>query len=708
MNISNLLLALGFFSFSVMAFAQYPTAPNGPGMKGIWDRPDKQAFLATEKQNLWATVADGILTEVYYPTIDRAQTRDTQILILIGNVLLEERKDFTSVVHRFPHTLAYHVTSVNQAFQVKIEKDIILDPARPVIVENYAISFLGPTQGKIYVLHNPAADNTAGGDAAFVKTSLTAPGEILAYQSDRRGDEPVALARRTFQYLVLDRPATVGSAGFEGVNDPWTQLHAAKEMPSQFSSAINGNVAAALGFEFKGQNLNFHFALAFAEENQDTLGTLRQLAAATMSSTPGNLVTSQQNQWNSYLGSLNSIGQRLESHVLMIRGLEDKIYPGAIVAGPSLPELPDHLEAQEDNYEEARLRKSDANGGYHRVWPRDAFQMALGLLAAGDTATPTRVLRMYARIQAPSGIFPQNTWTDGQISWNGFQLDQTGFPILLASRLVEVGAVNYDEFRMMVVNAADALVRLGPWTNQDRWEEARGLSPNTIAVACQALDEAAYLESRADPSRSQVYSSTCQKWRDSILRWTFIANGPLGQNYFERMEVADDFSHTATITIANEPAGGSRFVESEIIDGGFIQWIISGLVSGTDPHFSSSLAVYDRTARAPAYGGMGYLRYNHDGYGTNHVGKAWALLSGERALAALVRGEDPTEHLNVLGRSVTSAGLVCEQTDLSACPLGWAQAEMLIVARSMADHKSFYIPKRVPNYFNTSLNSKKY
>jgi glucoamylase len=97
-------------------------------------------------------------------------------------------------------------------------------------------------------------------------------------------------------------------------------------------------------------------------------------------------------------------------------------------------------------------------------------------------------------------------------------------------------------------------------------------------------------------------------------------------------------------------------------------------------------------ARADAFGGRGYLRYNHDGFGPGHVGRAWPLLSGERALAALVRGEDLSEHLSVLSHAVTVAGMVCEQTDVSDCPLGWAHAEMLIVGRSMTDRKSFYIP----------------
>lgn len=696
-----IVLFLCFQSASV--WAQNSIAPDGPGMIGVWSRPDKQAFLATMKQNLWATVADGILTEVYYPTIDRAQTKDTEIMILIGQVLLEERKDFRADVRRYPHSLAFHVTSINEPYGIKIEKDIILDPRQSAIVLNYSVTFSqNVPNGKIYVLHNPAADNTAGGDAAFVNAPAGQNGEMLSYQSDRRGDEPPALQRRSVQLLSLDRPATEASVGFEGVNDPWTQLHTRRVLINQFTSALNGNVAGTLGFNFSGQNIKFKFALSLAEENQDTPSTLRQKSAEALKSASSEILALQQEEWAGYLGTLNSVGQKFESHVLVIRGLEDKIYPGAIVAGPSLPAIPDELEYKERDYEGARLRATDQNAGYHRVWPRDAVQMALGLLAAGDNATPLRVLRMLSKIQYSSGdrfgTFPQNVWTDGQTSWGGFQLDQTAFPIILASRLIELGVANYAEFRTMVVNGADAIVKSGPWTEQDRWEENRGLSPNTIAVACQGLNEAAYLESKSDPIRSQNYSMTCQKWRDSLVKWTFIENGGLGSNYFERMEVSDDLNHMAQIFIQNHPASGETFIENEIIDGGFIQWIISGLIPPNEKHFTSSLAMYDRMARAPAFGGLGYLRYNHDGFGPGHEGRAWPLLSGERALAALVRGEDMTEHLKVLGNAVTPAGMICEQTSVSDCPLGWAHAEMLIVGRSVADHKSFYIPRRLSAY----------
>ncbi len=693
-------LLFTFQSYSqIRVFQNDPTtAPGGPGTVGNWSRPDKEGFLATTSENVWATIADGILTEIYYPTIDRAQSRDTQILLISGINRLEERKDFTHKVLRYPKSLAYHVSSYNQNTNIRIEKDIVLDPTRTALIVNYDISLGSQVPTTIYLMHNPAADNTTGGDSVYISNPPGAPGEMMAFQSDRRGDEPVILSKRANQLLVLDRPASTGTAGFEGVNGPWEQIMGRGNLITPYKSAINGNVAGALSLGTYHDHLQFRFAISFNLDNQISTNALRQIANESLKTPLNTLLSKQQTEWSNYLGTLNSIGQKLEPHVLVIKGLEDKIFRGALIAGPTLPALPNYIEAVEWDYETARLRKGDVNGGYHRVWPRDATQMALGLLAAGDTFTPMSVAKYLARIQNPDGTFPQNTWVDGQTSWTGYQLDQSGFPILLVSRLVELGLVGYPEFQSMVIKAAESMVRRGPLTDMDRWEENKGISPNSLAIACQGLLEAAWLE-KENPQRSQTYVSTCQSWRENLYYWTFVTSGSLGQNYFERMEVAGDPNHMAPITIHNDPVGGSVFPENAIIDGGFIQWIISGLIPALDPHFTTSLQIYDRAARGPAPGGLGYLRYNHDGYGVGHQGRPWPLLSGERALASLVRGEDPSEHTRVMLSSVSPAGMLAEQTNVSASPLGWAHAEVLILARSLADNKSFYIPRHVNAYF---------
>ena len=60
---------------------------------------------------------------------------------------------------------------------------------------------------------------------------------------------------------------------------------------------------------------------------------------------------------------------------------------------------------------------------------------ALALLACEDRSTPLRALVYLACSQQADGGFPQNFWIDGGPYWQGIQLDEVAFPILLAWHL---------------------------------------------------------------------------------------------------------------------------------------------------------------------------------------------------------------------------------------------------------------------------------
>src|SRR5947209_5115007 len=64
------------------------TAPGHPGLSPTWAAADKD-FTTTALGSdslIWATVAHGMLSEVYYPTIGRPQLRDVSFsLFVIGD-----------------------------------------------------------------------------------------------------------------------------------------------------------------------------------------------------------------------------------------------------------------------------------------------------------------------------------------------------------------------------------------------------------------------------------------------------------------------------------------------------------------------------------------------------------------------------------------------------------------------------------------------
>ena len=156
---------------------------------------------------------------------------------------------------------------------------------------------------------------------------------------------------------------------------------------------------------------------------------------------------------------------------MILAASEDKTHRGAYVAAPAAPWA---------------FGSDDPSGPYHLVWSRDLYQIATGLIAAGDTAGANRALDfLFGVQQKPDGSFPQNSQVDGTPVWGGLQLDEVALPIVLAYQLGRSGARTWSH----VKRAADFLLAFpgAPWTPQERWENQSGYSPNTIATEIAGL-----------------------------------------------------------------------------------------------------------------------------------------------------------------------------------------------------------------------------
>ena len=173
----------------------------------------------------------------------------------------------------------------------------------------------------------------------------------------------------------------------------------------------------------------------------------------------------------------------------------------------------------------------DDLGGYHLVWPRDLVETAGGLAAAG-LRLPARVVLSYlAAVQEADGRWPQNMWLDGTPYWGGVQLDECAFPILLIDLLLREKMLepsDADRFREMVFAAAGFIVRNGPATQQDRWEEDGGYSPFTLGVTVTALLAAAsFLEQRGFPPTRSNICETAPIGSTTVSRhWTYAQQLP--------------------------------------------------------------------------------------------------------------------------------------------------------------------------------------
>ena len=76
-------------------------APGGPGIEPRWTGGAKDAVgtAYSVSSRLWYTLANGVNTEIYYPTIDTPQVRDMQYMISDGETFFhDERRNTISTI----------------------------------------------------------------------------------------------------------------------------------------------------------------------------------------------------------------------------------------------------------------------------------------------------------------------------------------------------------------------------------------------------------------------------------------------------------------------------------------------------------------------------------------------------------------------------------------------------------------------------------
>ena len=330
----------------------------------------------------------------------------------------------------------------------------------------------------------------------------------------------------------------------------------------------------------------------------------------------------------------------------MVRVHEAKNFAGGLIASLSIPW--------------GSSNGDDDLGGYHLCWPRDLVETAGGLLAAGGRETVARILHYLQSTQEADGHWPQNMWLDGAPYWNGIQMDETAFPILLVGLVHREKALGMDDLTTlwpMVKRAASFLVRNGPVTQQDRWEEDGGYSPFTIAVEIAALLVAADLAEANNEAEAATYlRETADIWNANIERWMYVTGTKLArrigvEGYYVRIappEAADSASPEAGfVPIKNRPPGQSAEPAIHIVSPDALALVRFGLRAADDPRIVNTVKVIDALLKLETPNGPSWHRYNEDGYGEHAdgmafdgtgIGRVWPLLTGERAHYALAAG----------------------------------------------------------------------
>jgi glucoamylase len=689
-------------------------APGWPGLAPRWTSSDKWGVgtALSPVSRVWFTLSHGILNEIYYPRVDQACTRDFGLIITDGQpggYFAEEKRDTASRIAALADGVpGYRLTNTCRAGRFEIEKLVISDRHREVILQE--ITFTPKTPGlHVFALLSPHLVNGGQHNTAWVADYKGVP--MLFAEGDG-----------TSLALACSSGWTARSVGFVATSDGWQVLHRDGRLAEQFARAADGNVALCGEIALPPDN-RFVLALGFGR-------TWSEAAFRARSSLQRPFVAAEAEYvgaWRSWQAGLRLLRGASTTHdtysisTAVLRTHEALGFPGGIIASLSIPW--------------GASKGDDDLGGYHLVWPRDLAETAGGLLAAGATADARRVLQYLRAIQEPSGSWPQNCWLDGMPYWRGLQMDECAFPILLVDMARRNGALpeaDLPAYWPMVRAAVGFVLRTGPVTAQDRWEEDGGYSPFTLAVEIAALVVAADLaEIAGDTKLAALCRDTADAWNDSVEAWCFVQNTALDRaagvaGHYVRIAPARDGTAESdlggTMAIRNRPADQTNWPVTDIVSPDALALVRFGLRSANDPRILATVAVIDHVLRRDLPAGPCWYRYNEDGYGEHAdgspfdgtgIGRLWPLMTGERAHYELAAGR-ATEARRLLGtlESLTSDGFlmpeqIWDSADIperelilgrpsgSAMPLVWAHAEHIKLCRSLTDGAVFDTPPQV-------------
>jgi glucoamylase len=694
---------LSFNAFGMTILLSRRAAFGHPGISPRWTRSAKDAVgtAYSGASRVWFTMSRGVLNEIYYPTVDRPQIRDLQFLVTDGETFFHDERRHLESRHEYLEgtSLGVRVTGEDPHRRYRLHKEIIVDPHQACVLIRARLEAdadLLPRL-RLFVLAAPHVGGGGEGNSAYV-----------AVQNGR--ESLVATRSGTWLALGASAPFRKRSCGFVGQSDGWTDLAHNYQLDWEFDAAEDGNVALIGEIDLSGSP-EFVVGLAFGEALHHATTTLSQSLSFPYADHQRRFVE----QWTRAsrrlepLAAASGDGGRLyhASHNLLLAH-EDKTYPGAMIASLSIP------------WGEA---KGDEDlGGYHLVWTRDMVKISIALLATGNTEQPLRALVYLGCAQRPDGGYHQNFWIDGEPYWRGVQLDAVAFPILLAWRLRELRALRDFDPYPMVMRAAGYLIREGPRTPQDRWEENSGYSPSTLAVMVAALTCAAeFAAGRGDAITERFIQEYADFLERNIEAWTVTTEGSLltgVRRHYIRIHpveagdtAPDENPDAGLLRLRNRPPGARAvFPAKDVVDAGFLELVRYGLRRPNDPLIEDSLRVVDAVLKVETPLGACWHRYNHDGYGERPdggafdgwgVGRGWPLLTGERGHYELAAGRDARCYLRAMEAFSGASGLLPEQVwdeedrpefhlrrghpTGAAMPLAWAHAEYITLLRSTRD-----------------------
>ena len=208
-----------------------------PGIAPRWTSSAKEGVGTAYHTScrVWFTLSHGIINEIYYPHVDRPNTRDFQFLISDGETFChEEKRDLDHAID-YPERdcLFYRLTNSEPDGRYRLVKNVLTDPHRSVLLVHTKLEVLDESlRGKLqlYALLAPHLAGFGAGNSGWCS-------EI--------GDNKLLHAQRHSVHLLMTCSSGFfrRSVGYVGFSDGWQDLMHNFKMDWEFRAAENGNIA---------------------------------------------------------------------------------------------------------------------------------------------------------------------------------------------------------------------------------------------------------------------------------------------------------------------------------------------------------------------------------------------------------------------------------------------------------------------------------
>ena len=534
-------------------------APGAPGGKADWASADKQGFgtAASRESRVWFTLRDADMTEVHYPDLSHPSARHLAFMV--------DGKRVTTGTVTQRH--ARPTRRPPRASDWRLIRTYTTDPERSVVLIRVRFEALDGEDHDLELEYDPQLYNDGSDDVGWTR------GHALL--SPRQPDR-----------LRAARPALADphELGLQGPDREPARAHLRRAAPRQRRPA---GPHAPQRPRAQGHD-------AGARLRHARLGGARRRDRLARRRLRGRRQRLQ--------GGLDRVPQPAQADPG--RGAAGRRRLRDLAAGPEGPRgqgQPGRVRRLAEHALGLGRATIDADnprsGPYHLVWPRDLYQVATALHAAGDTDGANAALDFaFDKQQLEDGSFPQNTQVDGRPKWTATQMDQVGLPIVLAWQLNRAGRGTGATSAPPPTSSSTTARRASRSAGRTRRAtRPRRSPPRSPAWSAPPTSRAATATAR----RAATYERKADSWQRNVERWTATTNGPYAPKPYY-LRITKDRKPDKGTTYAIGDSGPSKMDQRRVVDVSFLELVRLGVKRPDDRAIVNTLRVVDQQLGAGA------------------------------------------------------------------------------------------------------------